>query len=99
MAVRRDKKLEKKIAQERIDYLLNLSQKTKWVDYSLSKRYVELAVRIARKYRVRLRKRKLLFCRKCLHPYRGDRMRVRISKGAVRIVCLNCGSVRRFRIK
>ncbi|WP_456368743.1 ribonuclease P protein component 4 [Geoglobus sp.] len=99
MAVKRDKALEKRIARERIDFLLNLADKTKFQDYGLSRRYVELAVRIAKKYRIRLKKKKLRFCRKCLHPYRHDRMRVRVSRGVVRITCLNCGSVRRFRIK
>ena len=97
--MKRDKKLEKRIAEKRIDFLLNLAEQKKHDDYELSRRYIELSVRMAKKYRIRLRKRKLRFCKNCHYPYRGDRMRVRISKGAVRITCLNCGSVRRFRIK
>ncbi|AIY90299.1 ribonuclease P protein component 4 [Geoglobus acetivorans] len=99
MAVKRKKGLERKIARERIGYLLDLADRVKLEDYDLSRRYVELATRIARKYRIRLRKKKLRFCKKCLYPYRSDRVRVRTSKGVVRITCLNCGNVRRFRIK
>ncbi|AKG91204.1 RNase P subunit RPR2 [Geoglobus ahangari] len=99
MAVKRDKALEKRIARERIDYLLNLADEVKFRDYELARRYVELAVRIAKKYRIRLKKKKLRFCRGCLHPYRHDKMRVRVSKGVVRITCLNCGHVRRFKLK
>ncbi len=99
MAVKRDKKLEKKIAESRIDFLLKLAEQRKNSDYELAKRYIELSVRMAEKYRIRLGKRKLGFCKKCLYPYRSDRMRVRIGKGVVRITCMNCGHVRRFKIK
>ncbi len=99
MVVKRDKKLEKKIAEKRINFLLDLADEVKFKNNSLAKRYVELAVKIATKYRVRLKKRKLRFCRNCLHPYRHDRIRVRVSKGVVRVTCLNCGHVRRFKIK
>ncbi len=99
MVVKRDKKLEKKIAASRIDFLLQSAEDKKMSDYELARRYIELSVRIAKKYRIRLRKKKLKFCKKCLYPYRGDRMRVRVSKGVVRITCMNCGNIRRFRIK
>lgn len=99
MPIKREKKLERKIAIERIDYLLELAETVKKDDYELARRYVEIAVKIAKKYRIRLRKKKLRFCKKCLYPYRSDRMRVRISKGVVRISCLNCGHIRRFKIK
>lgn len=99
MAVKRDKALEKRIARERIDFLLNFADEVKFRDYGLARRYVELSVKIAKKYRIRLKKKKLRFCRRCLYPYRHDKMRVRISKGVVRITCMNCGYVRRFRIK
>ena len=99
MAVRRDKRLEKRIAKERIDFLLDLADQMKFRDDLLARRYVELAVKIATKYRIRLKKKKLRFCKNCLYPYRHDRIRVRIGKGVVRITCMNCGNVRRFKIK
>ncbi len=97
--LRRNKKLERKIAKERIEYLLSKADEIKYDDYELSKRYIELTRKIALKYRIRLGKRKYRFCKKCRYPYRADKIRVRISKGVVRITCLNCGYVRRIPIK
>ena len=99
MPIRREKKLEKKIAAERIEYLLDMADNVKFKDYELARRYVELARKISLKYRIRLKKKKYRFCKKCLYPYRSDKIRVRISKGVVRITCLNCGYTRRIPIK
>ncbi len=91
--------MEKKIAKERIEFLLKKADEIKYEDYELSKRYIELIRKIALKYRIRLRKRKYRFCKRCLYPYRSDKIRVRINKGVVRITCLNCGYVKRIPIK
>ena len=99
MPLKREKKLEKKIAKERIRYLLNRAQEIKTEDYELSRRYVELAVKIAKKYRIRLGKRKIFFCKKCLYPYSDGRFRVRIHKSRVIITCLNCGFEKRVPVK
>ncbi|MET1124618.1 MAG: ribonuclease P [Archaeoglobaceae archaeon] len=100
MVVRREKKLEKKIARERIDFLLRRAQEVKYRDYDLARRYVELARKIATKYRVRLNiEQRRSFCKGCLYPYRADRVRVRIRKGRVIVTCLNCGRERRFQIR
>ena len=40
--LRRNKKLERKIAKERIEYLLSKADEIKYDDYELSKRYIEL---------------------------------------------------------
>ena len=100
MPLRRDKRLEKKIARERIDYLLERAVKWKERDYELARRYVELARKIAMKYRVKLRpEQKRLFCKGCFYPYRSDRVRVRVKKGRVIVTCLNCGRIRRYQIR
>ncbi len=99
MPIKREKKLEKKIAAERIDYLLDRADKVKFIDYELARRYIELVRKISLKYRIRLKKRKYRFCKKCHYPYRSDKIRVRIGKGVVRITCLNCGYTRRIPIK
>lgn len=98
--LRREKNKEKKIALERISYLIERAQKFKFIDYELAKRYVELAKKISMKYRVRIpRKYKMLFCRKCLYPFRSDRFRVRVHKSAVIVTCLNCSKVKRFQLR
>ncbi len=99
MPLKREKSLEKKIARERIEFLLEKAHEVKGKDYELARRYVELAVKIAKKYRIRLGKRKTMFCKKCLYPYRGDRFRVRVHKSRVIITCLNCGYERRVPVK
>jgi ribonuclease P protein subunit RPR2 len=97
--LKREKKLEKKIALERIEILLNRAQKIKFEDYELARRYVELARRIATKYRLRIPKEMRQFCKKCGYPYRHDRIRVRVAKSRIIITCLNCGFVRRIPIR
>jgi len=100
VVIKRDRRLERRIARERISYLLERAQKYKDVDYELARRYVELARKIAMKYRVRIRKeQKMLYCKKCLYPYKSTRIRVRIRKGRVIMTCLNCGYERRIPIK
>ncbi|MCS7122072.1 MAG: ribonuclease P [Archaeoglobaceae archaeon] len=100
MVLKRDKELERKIARERIDELMKRSQIYKYTSYELAKRYVELAKKISMKYRVRMsREQKRSFCKKCMYPYRADRMRVRIKKRRVIVTCLNCKHSRRFQLK
>uniref|UniRef100_A0A7J2TJW3 Ribonuclease P protein component 4 n=1 Tax=Archaeoglobus fulgidus TaxID=2234 RepID=A0A7J2TJW3_ARCFL len=98
--LKREKEKEKRIAMERISYLIERAEKFKKIDYELSRRYIELARKISMKYRVRISKKyKLMFCKKCLYPYRSDRFRVRIHKSSVIITCLNCSSIRRFQLR
>jgi len=49
MPLKREKSLEKKIARERIEFLLEKAHEVKGKDYELARRYVELAVKIAKK--------------------------------------------------
>ncbi|MEM0202573.1 MAG: ribonuclease P [Archaeoglobaceae archaeon] len=98
--LKREKDKERRIALERIVYLIERAQKFKFIDYELARRYVELAKKISMKYRVRIPKKyKIFFCRKCLYPYRSDRLRVRIHKSAVIVTCLNCSKVKRYQLK
>ncbi len=95
--LKREKKLERRVAEERIKKLLEMAEEKKFDNYDLSRRYIELARKIAMKYRIKIpREQKRKFCKKCLYPYRHDRVRVRIKKGRVIVTCLNCGYVRRF---
>ncbi len=98
--LKREREKERQIAMERIIYLIERAQRFKNIDYELARRYIELARNISMKYRVRIPKKyKLLFCKKCLYPYRSDRFRVRIHKSSVIITCLNCSNVRRFQLR
>ncbi len=98
--LRREKRLERKIARERISILLCKADESKFDNYELARRYVELARKIAMRYRIRLPKnQKRMFCKRCLYPYRHDKIRVRIRKSRIMITCLNCGFIRRIPIK
>ncbi len=99
MPLKREKDLEKKIAKERIEFLLNKAQEIKKENYELARRYVELAVKIAKKYRIRLGKLKVFFCKKCLYPYAEGKFRVRVHKSRVIVTCFNCGYERRIPVK
>ncbi len=95
---RRNIKLERKIARERIDILFKLAKENFFKNKTRANRYARLAWKIALRYNVRLpEKWKLSFCRGCksfLMP--GYNMRVRLNKGRVIITCLECGRVRRI---
>jgi len=87
----RDKAYQRRIAGERIKILIELARRNK----KYSRRYVELAWRLARKYRVKLGKVKYTFCRKCFTLWTPETLRVRIVHNPYpRVVykCLVCGA-------
>lgn len=86
-----------KIAEQRIEVLLELAKKMFSRDKVLAKRYVVLARRIGMRYRIRIGNKR--FCKKCNSIWiPGETVKVRASKRnkLVLYVCLNCGAVKRF---
>jgi ribonuclease P protein subunit RPR2 len=91
----------RQIAGERIDILLSLAREIVKLDATLSKRYVEMARRIAMRSGVRLgRRRKQFICKQCgtaLVPGVNCRVRMRAEHGThVVVTCLECGSMKRY---
>ena len=91
----------RQIAEERVDILLRLAKDLVRSDPSLSKRYVELAQRIAMRSGVRLGpQRKQFICKNCkslLVPGVNCRVRIRAEHGThVVVTCLECGSTKRY---
>ncbi len=82
-----------KVAKGRIDYLLGLARQ-KWVQApALSRRYVQLARKIAMRHRIRLGNR--LFCKECNAPFiHGRTVKSRTIRGSVKWVCTACGGSR-----
>ena len=81
-----------KIAKERINKLFGEAELIFNSDSSLSNRYVELARKIAMKFKVRIdssfRRRFCKHCYKYLIP--GKNLRVRVDSGKVIYYCLEC---------
>ena len=91
----------RRIAEERIDILLGLARDTIKSDAALSKRYVEIAQKIAMRSGVRLGPEQKHFicknCRSLLVPGVNCRVRVRTEHGThVVVTCLECGSKKRY---
>ena len=90
-----------KIAQERIQELFEQAHKKFKEDPSLSNRYVQLARRIAMRYKVRIPPElKRRFCKHC-HTYLvpSKNVRVRTHEGKVVYYCLTCKKFMRFPYK
>lgn len=89
------------IALKRIDELFGRAYDFLKINKKYSNNCVKLARKISLRYKVPLTKQqKLLFCKNCgayLHP--GITSRVRVSRGKVVVVCLNCKKISRYMYK
>jgi ribonuclease P protein subunit RPR2 len=94
MKVLRDKKRVRRIALERIDILMGLAERVYREDKDRSNRYSTLAKKIAMRHSIPLPRRwKRRVCKRCgafLKP--GDNAIIRIYKGGVSILCLECNN-------
>ncbi|MEM3399433.1 MAG: ribonuclease P protein component 4 [Candidatus Micrarchaeia archaeon] len=92
----------KAIAKERIAILCSLAKENAKTNPKRSKRYVELARKIERRYNVRIPKTiKRRLCKKCnafLIPGYNASVRLLPRRGVVEYVC-ECGAKRRFGYK
>lgn len=88
----------RRIAKERIEVLFKQAKEVFKEDSKLADRYVELARKIAMKYKVRIRPElKRRFCKHCykyLMP--GVNCRVRMQTGKVGYYCSSCKKFMRF---
>ncbi len=86
------KKLQKKIAQDRINILFKEAKTRAPQKPNLANRYIFLIRKIAMKLRLRLQpEQKRQYCKHCytyLSP--ATNSRIRTSRGKVVILCLNC---------
>jgi ribonuclease P protein subunit RPR2 len=99
--IRKNKPLEQiKIAKERIEILLNLA-KVEFENYpERSKKYVESARKIGKRYNIRFTKeQKRSFCKKCnqlLIPNKTSEIGTDPRKKLIIIKCTNCGNIYRY---
>ena len=100
--VGRRTKSQEKIARDRIDKLLNLAmESSNGGDSDQSKRFIELAKLISKRYNQRLTKfQRLQICRDCNSFLNSQNSKNRLSpKGWKIVTCLECGSVSRYGLK
>ena len=85
-------------AMERIGVLFGRAEKESISNPARSRRYLELAAKIAMRYNIRMPKTlKRRFCKECYtYMVPGSSCRVRTSSGFVSVTCLNCGKVSRY---
>ncbi len=92
------------LARQRIGRLFTFAAQVVKSDPHLANRYVEIALKISMRTRVRIPKElKRSICRKCnafLYPGITSRVRIRARRSPhVSVTCLNCGAVRRYLLK
>ncbi|MBI2545234.1 MAG: ribonuclease P [Candidatus Aenigmarchaeota archaeon] len=92
-----------RLARERIDILLSVAEKEFRKHIERSRRYVELAQKIALRYNVRLiENEKRSFCKKCntlLKPGVTSQTRLDKDTKTVNVTCLNCKKIYRYPYK
>ena len=88
----------RKIAKERIEVLFKQAKDIFKENSKLADRYIELARKIAMKYKVRIAPElKRRFCRHCYkHLMPGVNCRVRMRNGKVVYFCFSCKKFMRF---
>ncbi len=90
------------IAKERILILLDLAKKELKKHPERSKRYVELARKIALRYNIRLKKLKRTFCKNCniiLIPGYTSQVRLDSKKKVLKVKCTNCQKIYMYKYK
>lgn len=98
---RREQREKKRIALERIDILFSLAERVFPYDKDLANRYVEIALAVQQKAKVRMpRKWKRRYCKRChsfLVPGVNAQVRLRQKRMPhVVIKCLECGHIMRY---
>ncbi len=86
-----------KLILKNINKLFALAKKESKKRPRLSKRYIALARKIAKRSNISLKNYRRLFCHKCNAFFvPGKNCQIRISKGKVSIKCLGCKSYVRY---
>ena len=97
----KEQREKKRIARERVETLFTLAEKVYPYDENLANRYVEIALAIQQKARIRMpRKWKRRYCKRChsfLVPGKNAIVRLRSRPYPhVGVTCLKCGHIARY---
>ncbi|AIF69352.1 ribonuclease P [Palaeococcus pacificus DY20341] len=98
---KKEQREKKTIARERIEILFTLAERVFPYDRGLANRYVEIALAVQQKAKIRMpRKWKRRYCKKChsfLVPGVNARIRLRQKRMPhVVVKCLECGHIMRY---
>jgi ribonuclease P protein subunit RPR2 len=93
MRTRKKPDWQQEIARERIEILLNLAEKEFKKHPERSKRYVQLARKIALRYNVRMKKLKRLFCKNCFTLLTPSTSTVRLKDKTITVKCKVCNKL------
>ncbi|MDH7597808.1 MAG: ribonuclease P [Methanothrix sp.] len=97
---RRQVHVLKDIARQRMERLFGLARACAGTHPERSDRYVELALRIGMRLRVRpTREMKRMFCRSCRGYLSPSQRMVRLRDGVLVIKCMRCGHISRMRYR
>jgi len=93
--------LIREIALERIYILFSEAEKCFRKKFDFSKRYVELALKIAKHCNVKIpNELKLKYCKYCKSFLKlGINAKLRITKNYICLTCLECGKTRKLSFK
>ncbi|NJD98194.1 ribonuclease P protein component 4 [Thermococcus sp. LS1] len=97
----REQREKKRIARERVEILFTLAERVFPYEPELANRYVEIALAVQQKAKIRMPKKwKRRYCKRChsfLVPGVNARVRLRNKRiPHVVIKCLNCGHIMRY---
>ncbi|NJE43517.1 ribonuclease P protein component 4 [Thermococcus sp. GR6] len=97
----REQREKKRIARERVNILFTLAERVFPYEPELANRYVEIALAVQQKAKIRMPKKwKRRYCKKChsfLVPGVNARVRLRRKRMPhVVVKCLNCGHIMRY---
>jgi len=97
----REQREKRKIAKERVERLFTLAERVFPYEPELANRYVEIALAVQQKAKIKLPKKwKRRYCKRChsfLVPGKNARIRLRDKPYPhVVIRCLNCGHIMRY---
>ncbi|MGD9911152.1 MULTISPECIES: ribonuclease P protein component 4 [Methanothrix] len=97
---RRQAHLLKDIARQRMERLFELARANAETHPERSDRYVELALKIGMRLRVRpTREMKRMFCKSCRGFLSPAQRMVRLRDGVLVIRCMRCGHISRMRYR
>ena len=87
------------LAKQNIDILFNLLENNFFEKYE--KLYIKEILNLSKSFNIRLKDKKLLFCRNCYTYFNCKNRKIRFNSKlkTKEIMCQNCNNIKRFKYK